>query len=106
MPAKPPRVQAAHVSLQLHGKDEGVELVVADEGSGIDPRVLETLFQFGISTKGEKGNGMGLWTVKHILTRHGGDIHVTSTLGEGTQFTVWWPRVFAAARRPEMAAAQ
>jgi signal transduction histidine kinase len=82
----------AHVTLTFTGKDDGVEAVVADQGSGIPPSVLAQLFEFGASTKGEKGNGMGLWSVKHIITKHGGTIDVKSTVGRGTEFTVWWPR--------------
>jgi len=39
---------------------------------------------------------MGLWTVKHIVTKHGGSISVQSKPGEGTRFTLWWPREYAA----------
>jgi signal transduction histidine kinase len=84
------------VTVTLTGKPSGVEVTVADRGTGIDPAVLPQLFTFGVSTKGEKGNGMGLWAAKHILTRHGGDIRVASTPGHGTTFTLWWPRTYAA----------
>jgi signal transduction histidine kinase len=80
------------VSVRLTGQPEGVEMVVADRGSGIEPAIMPTLFQFGSSSKGAQGNGMGLWTVKHIVTKHGGRIGVESKQGEGTQFTLWWPR--------------
>jgi signal transduction histidine kinase len=85
----------ARVSVELAGKASGVEIVVADEGYGINASGLAKLFQFGASTKGEQGNGMGLWTVKHILERHGGSVRVDSTVGEGTRFTLWWPREHA-----------
>jgi signal transduction histidine kinase len=85
------------ITVTLHGQPEGVEIIVADNGSGIDPAILPTLFQFGISTKGEQGNGMGLWSIKQILHRHGGTVSVASTLGQGTTFTLWWPRYFDAA---------
>jgi signal transduction histidine kinase len=84
------------VAVCLTGKPLRVEIVVEDHGYGIDPAVIPTLFQFGASTKGERGNGMGLWTVKHILAKHGGSIGVESKPGEGTQFTVWWPREYVA----------
>ncbi len=83
------------VSVHITGQSSTVEIVIADQGSGIAPGALSTLFQFGMSTKGERGNGMGLWTVKRILTKHGGDIKAESTLGEGTRFTLWWPRAYA-----------
>jgi signal transduction histidine kinase len=82
----------ARVRVELKGGRHGVEVTVADEGAGMEPQVMTRLFQFGVSTKGEKGNGMGLWTVKHILERHGGEVRVESTPGEGTRFMLWWPR--------------
>jgi signal transduction histidine kinase len=87
------------VTVTLTGKPSGVEITVADRGTGIDPAILPQLFTFGVSTKGEKGNGMGLWAVRYILTRHGGDIRVASTQGEGTTFTLWWPRTINAESR-------
>jgi signal transduction histidine kinase len=84
------------VSVTLTGGDAGVEIVVEDHGSGIDADILPNLFQFGVTSKGDKGNGMGLWAVKQILNRHGGDIRVHSELSKGTRFTLWWPRRFGA----------
>jgi signal transduction histidine kinase len=95
--AAPP--EHARINLQLTGLPEGVEIVVADNGTGIDPAILPSLFQFGISTKGEHGNGMGLWSIKQILHRHGGTIRVDSTPGQGTTFTLWWPRCFSASAK-------
>lgn len=82
------------VRVSLTGKPTRVEIVVSDQGFGIDPAIIPTLFQFGSSSKGEHGNGMGLWTVKHILAKHGGSIGVESTPGQGTRFTMWWPREY------------
>lgn len=82
----------AFVTLQLTGRPTDIEIVIADSGIGIDPAMMSSLFEFGRTTKGEHGNGMGLWTVRHILTRHGGDIAVRSTPGSGTTFTLRWPR--------------
>jgi signal transduction histidine kinase len=85
------------VTIALNGKSAGVAVAVADEGPGIAPEILPKLFQFGVSTKGEAGNGMGLWTVKQILERHGGAVEVESALGQGARFNLWWPRPIAAA---------
>jgi len=84
-----------HVSIDLTEARGGVEIVVADQGTGIDPGILTRLFEFGASSKGEQGNGMGLWTVKHILSKRGGNIGVDSTPGQGTRFKLWWPRTFS-----------
>ncbi|HEY1986835.1 MAG TPA: HAMP domain-containing sensor histidine kinase [Terracidiphilus sp.] len=90
-------VKGAKVSVFLSGKEDAVEVVVADEGSGIGPEMLATLFQFGSSTKGDRGNGMGLWVVKQLIEKHGGTIDLETEVGKGTRFTVVWPRVFPAA---------
>lgn len=82
----------ARVRIALQGRAEDVLVVVEDEGVGIDAAVLGNLFRFGVSTKGDLGNGIGLWTVKQLVNHHGGTVTVESTLGEGSRFTVSWPR--------------
>lgn len=84
----------ARVRVVITGREDGVQVVVHDEGSGIQPEAMPTLFHFGQSTKGSQGNGMGLWTSKQIMDRHKGTIAVESEPGRGTQFTLWWPRKF------------
>lgn len=84
--------RAAKVRIILEGRADDVRIIVADEGSGIDPALLPKLFEFGVSTKGEGGNGMGLWLVRQLVAHHGGSIEVKSKPGEGSQFTVTWPR--------------
>ena len=90
------------VLVRLTGTPSGVKIVVSDEGTGIPSEVIANLFQFGKTTKGERGNGMGLWTVKHILDRHHGTIRVESKPEQGTTFHIEWPRRFTPnARRNE-----
>jgi signal transduction histidine kinase len=84
------------VRVILSGKPDVVEIVVADEGAGIASSMLPNLFQFGASTKGERGNGMGLWVVKQLIEKHGGTIHLETGVGRGTRFTILWPREFPA----------
>jgi signal transduction histidine kinase len=88
----------AHVNVVIKGENEGVEVVVIDEGVGIEPAVMARIFNFGVTTKGAEGNGMGLWMVKHILTKYGGDVEVDSGQDKGTRFRLWWPRVVPASR--------
>jgi signal transduction histidine kinase len=97
----------SEVVVRLTGHAESVEIAVADHGTGIPQEVLANLFQFGKTTKGERGNGMGLWTVKHILDRHHATIRVESMLGRGTAFTIDWPRTFVKEQpEPQLARAQ
>lgn len=96
--------RGAKVNVTMTGKPEAVEVVIADEGSGIDPAMMPNLFQFGASTKGERGNGMGLWVVKQLVEKHGGTIDLESTVGKGTRFTLTWPREFPAPALQEVGA--
>jgi signal transduction histidine kinase len=88
----------SEVVVRLTGHADFVEIVVADHGTGMPQDLLANLFQFGKTTKGERGNGMGLWTVKQILDRHHASVRVESMVGRGTAFTIQWPRAFASAQ--------
>jgi signal transduction histidine kinase len=66
-------------------------LIVADTGGGIPPEVRPTIFDPFVSTKGEKGTGLGLWIVKGIVEGHGGRILVRSSMGRGTIFKIIIP---------------
>jgi hypothetical protein len=69
-----------------------VELEVADSGSGMEPKVLEQLFQPLFTTKAPgKGTGLGLASVKAIVEGMGGLIRVASRPGAGTTFTLQFP---------------
>ena len=82
------------VTIELSGEEEGITMSVTDHGLGIEPTVLPAIFEFGMTTKGEQGNGMGLWTVKRIVTKHHGEVKVNSKRGEGTRVDLWWPRKY------------
>src|ERR1700686_165555 len=73
------------------GTYEEVSLVVADTGSGIPNEIRKTMFEPFVTTKGEKGTGLGLWIVKGIVENHGGRIHVRSSAGKGTIFKIVFP---------------
>ena len=82
----------AKVTVSVIGRPDLVEVVVTDQGSGISPEVLSRIFEFGVTTKGVHGNGMGLWTVRQILSRYGGNVKIQSASGEGTRLKIDWPR--------------
>jgi two-component system NtrC family sensor kinase len=72
--------------------DGWVEINVTDNGSGISPENLEKVFTPFFTTKPVgKGTGLGLSVCYGIITNMGGTIRVSSTLGEGTTFTIHLP---------------
>jgi signal transduction histidine kinase len=83
-------IRTAHVK-STRGSYEQISLVVADTGSGIPKDIRNTMFEPFVSTKGEKGTGLGLWIVKGIVENHGGRIHVRSSAGKGTILKIVFP---------------
>lgn len=83
--------------VELTANSSGVQVSVIDQGAGIAAELLPSIFNFGVTTKGAQGNGIGLWTVKRIVSKHRGDVKIQSTPGQGTRVDVWWPREFMAA---------
>ncbi len=71
-----------------------VVLTVKDNGKGIPPEMLERIFDPFFTTRevGE-GSGMGLAVIHGIIVSHDGVIDVTSEVGKGSAFTVFFPRV-------------
>ena len=74
----------------------GARLRVADSGVGMDEGTRARIFELFFSTKPD-GTGLGLATVRDIVDRHEGTIHVDSTVGAGTVFTVAFPSAIARA---------
>ncbi len=67
-----------------------LRLKVVDHGCGISAENLERIFDAFFTTK-KTGTGLGLATCQTIIRKHGGLITVDSTLGVGTEFTVFLP---------------
>jgi len=72
------------------GTDGAVVLTVSDEGVGIPPEEIETIFQ-PFHSSFDKGTGLGLAIVHRVVTDYGGTIHVSSTLNSGTTIRVRMP---------------
>jgi two-component system NtrC family sensor kinase len=66
-------------------------VTVSDNGAGMGPETLADIFNLFVSTKGSKGTGLGLTVSRKILREHGGDIHASSRLGEGSTFVLEFP---------------
>jgi signal transduction histidine kinase len=91
--ATPPngRVDVRAAGAERDGKP-GVLFEVEDNGSGIPPEVMPRIFDPFFTTKEVgKGTGLGLSLTRRLVESHGGTIDVVSTVGQGTQVSVWLP---------------
>jgi PAS domain S-box-containing protein len=67
-------------------------LSVTDTGTGIDPAIMNKIFDPYFTTKKDgRGTGLGLATTYAIVKTHGGDIQVKSEPGKGSEFHVYLP---------------
>jgi CheY-like chemotaxis protein len=83
---------------RTHRAQRYVVIRLQDTGSGMDEATMSRAFEPFFSTKGEgKGFGLGLATVKEIISLHGGEIDVESAAGQGTAFVLHLPAAQAGA---------
>jgi len=69
-----------------------VRLVVADTGVGMDKATLDHIFDPFFTSKGPgEGTGLGLSVVHGIVRHHEGGIIVSSSPGQGAEFSVYFP---------------
>lgn len=77
---------------------EGIQLIIRDHGIGMDQTTQKYIFdQFYRAQSGDvhdvKGFGLGLSYVKKIVEFHKGSIHLKSTPGQGSEFSIQLPTV-------------
>ena len=85
------------ISISLSSSVDKFLLVVKDNGIGIEPSYHKKIFEkfFRVPTGDVhdiKGYGLGLNYVESVIHRHHGSIHLTSTPGKGSEFSVILPR--------------
>jgi signal transduction histidine kinase len=86
------------VALEVNEGKKVVYIRVCDTGPGIPEEDWERVFDKGYTVQGARGRplkdggqGLGLYIVKLVVEKHGGNINVTSELGKGTTFTLTLP---------------
>lgn len=80
--------QQPTITLSIHQTPTGrILLELADNGCGIDPSLLDSIFIPFFTTK-EGGNGIGLSLSRQIVKKLGGQLSVKSTLGKGSHFII------------------
>ena len=79
------------ISTKNVGKEK-IELTIRDNGSGIEASILEHIFDENFSTKSRSGpSGLGLSIVKNIIESYQGNIIISSSVNQGTEFKITIP---------------
>jgi signal transduction histidine kinase len=85
-----------HIELSCSSDASGATIAIKDNGIGIPPELLPTVFdmfvQERVRSDGSGGLGLGLALAKHLVELHGGSVEVTSPgRGKGSTFSVKLP---------------
>jgi two-component system nitrogen regulation sensor histidine kinase NtrY len=75
------------IKIRTYERDEQKIIEIADNGSGIEPEALEKIFIPFYTTK-KTGSGIGLSLSRQIMQMHGGNLKVSSKVGEGSRFLI------------------
>ena len=82
--------RSGKVTIEIAERDDQIAITVTDDGRGIDPSLIEQIFEPGFSTATNvsdiSGRGVGLDVVKTTVEELGGSINVRSELGRGASF--------------------
>lgn len=79
------------IYIQTDFNDSDARVVIGDNGTGISHEVMGSMYEPFRTTK-NKGNGLGLLIVRHIIKEHGGTLGLASREGVGTTVTITLPR--------------
>ncbi len=77
--------------LRTENQEDWIEIKVKDNGPGISEEDQAKIFEPFFTTK-ERGTGLGLSIVQKLISDLGGNIHLVSYSGKGTEFTVQLPK--------------
>jgi len=103
--------EGTEISVIVDSIDNQLEIVVSDNGIGMDTETLENMFVPFFRSDDEKtqsvaGTGLGLAIAKKIVDLHGGTVNATSELGVGTTVRVVLPGLMDADEAGESIAAK
>jgi signal transduction histidine kinase len=79
------------LSIQTTQKDQKVLIFITDTGIGIPENIQSKIFEPFYTTKGEKGNGLGLSIAANLIKQHKGSIYVDSIVNKGSIFMIELP---------------
>jgi signal transduction histidine kinase len=77
--------------MSIQTQSTGLEVKIIDDGAGIAPDTLKRVFDVGFSTHKDTAAGLGLPISREFVLNHGGSLHIKSTVGMGTEISIWLP---------------
>jgi signal transduction histidine kinase len=80
-----------HVALRVRREGNFALVEVEDNGPGVPENLREKIFEPFFSTKGDQGNGLGLWISSEIARLHGGTLTVHESASGGALFRLALP---------------
>jgi signal transduction histidine kinase/CheY-like chemotaxis protein len=83
------------ITVHTYRNGDRAIITVSDDGLGMSADIQQRIFEPFFTTKGKSGNGLGLSMCYGIVSRHQGEINVSSVPGKGTTFTVSLPTTLA-----------
>lgn len=91
------RIEIHTENFKEQEKGKGIRITIKDNGTGIDPAMIDKIFDPYFTTKHKssmhEGTGLGLFIARQNMQDHGGSIEVKSEAGEGTTFVLTLPMV-------------
>ena len=88
--------EGSEITVGAARQGEGVDIWVEDSGPGAaeleGPSIFERFYRAADQEPDPKGLGLGLWIVKSIVQRHGGNVRAERTAADHTRFTVTLPK--------------
>ena len=86
------RDNTGHITIRAHGVDDGVQLIVEDDGPGIPEAVRHRLFEpFATSKPPGEGTGLGLYTSYMLVREMGGELTLGERDGGGARAMITLP---------------
>jgi len=81
------------ISIAVENNQDGQLVTISDDGQGIPRENLDKIFEPFFTTKPPgQGTGLGLYVSRGIIEKLGGTINVSSNIGQGTTFSIWFPQ--------------
>ncbi len=79
------------ISVSINNDADNIEIIIVDNAGGIDPQIINNIFEPYFSTKGKNGTGLGLYMSKMIVEKELGGVLKAENNHEGAKFTIEIP---------------